>query len=412
MLGKLGILVGGGPAPGINGVISAVTIEAVNRGREVVGIRDGFRYLVRGDISQVDTLTIEEVSRVHLQGGSILGTSRENPTKSPEKMRNAIQAIERLGIDALVTIGGEDTASSAYQLEVAAKGRLRVVHVPKTIDNDLPLPGNVPTFGFETARHVGTLLVSNLMEDSRTTRRWFFVVAMGRSAGHLSLGIAKAAGATLAVIPEEFPNGTTLDALCAILEGSIIKRLAMGREYGLAVIGEGVAERLKLDDVGAADEIRRDEHGHVRLAEIGFAEMLKRHVEKTLKARGLTVAITDKNVGYELRSASPIPFDAEYTRDLGYAAVKFIHESGAGAMIAVTGGKTVPIPFREMVDEGTGRSRLRLVDLRSDGYEVAQRYMIRLRREDFEDPAELKRLAQAARMSTEAFIERYRPIAV
>ena len=148
-------------------------------------------------------LAIDDVSRVHLLGGSMLGTSRENPTTSPEATRAVIETLQQAGITHLVTIGGDDTALSSRYVSEHSTGAIRSVHVPKTIDNDLPLPPHVPTFGFQTARHVGVELVRNLMEDARSTRRWYIVVAMGRKAGHLALGIGKAAGATLTIVAEE-----------------------------------------------------------------------------------------------------------------------------------------------------------------------------------------------------------------
>jgi ATP-dependent phosphofructokinase / diphosphate-dependent phosphofructokinase len=162
---KLAILVGGGPAPGINSVISAATIKAINEGFEVLGIQDGFKWLVRRDVSHVRPLSIDDVSRIHLRGGSILGTARENPTKSEESMAAVVDTLKSLGVTRLVTIGGDDTALSSST--VAARSDIRTVHVPKTIDNDLPLPAHIPTFGFQTARHVGVELVQNLMEDAR-----------------------------------------------------------------------------------------------------------------------------------------------------------------------------------------------------------------------------------------------------
>src|SRR6266404_614482 len=222
--GKLAILVGGGPAPGINGVISAATIEGINQGFKVVGIRDGYRWLAKGDTEHAVRLSIEGVKGIHLRGGSILGTSRTNPTKSEASMRNVISALEELGVVALVSIGGDDTAFSASQVYKQAGGAIRVAHVPKTIDNDLPLPGSTPTFGFETARHVGVSIVQNLIKDARTTLRWHLIVSMGRAAGHLALGIGKAAAVTLTLIPEEFhQRSVTLEEVCDIVTGSVLK---------------------------------------------------------------------------------------------------------------------------------------------------------------------------------------------
>ncbi|MCK4257204.1 6-phosphofructokinase, partial [candidate division WOR-3 bacterium] len=200
----LAIIVGGGPAPGINGVISSVTIEAINLGKKVMGIIGGFRYISRGREDKIMELMVSDVSRIHDDGGSILGTSRVNPTKDIEKMKNVLQLLQKYEVKYLVTIGGDDTATTASKIADAVCGKIKVAHVPKTIDNDLPLPDNMPTFGFETARYAGTKVVSNLMEDAKTITRWYFVITMGRYAGHLALGIGKSAGATLTIIPEEF----------------------------------------------------------------------------------------------------------------------------------------------------------------------------------------------------------------
>jgi len=217
----LALLVGGGPAPGINGVISAATIEARNRGARVIGVLDGFEWLSRGDTGHVMPLEIRDVSRIHFRGGSILRTSRTNPTKDAAKLENVVRALRELGVRWLVTIGGDDTAFSASRVAAQAGGALSVVHVPKTIDNDLPLPGGIVTFGFETARHVGVSLVETIMEDARATSRWYLLVAMGRKAGHLALGIGKAAGATLTLIPEEFAGEKLrLTRLADVIEGS------------------------------------------------------------------------------------------------------------------------------------------------------------------------------------------------
>src|SRR5688572_18663686 len=232
--GRLAVVVGGGPAPGINGVISAVTIEAINNGLEVIGFRDGFKWLAQGISDRHRILHIDDVSGVHLRGGSILGTSRTNPTKSEAQMKNVLKVFEELGITALVSIGGDDTAFSASHVYRAGAGKIHVAHVPKTIDNDLPLPGSAPTFGFETARHLGVHIVRNLAEDAKTTSRWYLIVSMGRAAGHLALGLGKAAAATLTIIAEEFRGRqVNFGELSDIIIGSIIKRRANGSHYGV-----------------------------------------------------------------------------------------------------------------------------------------------------------------------------------
>src|SRR5215831_14730169 len=186
---------------------------------DVIGVRDGFEGLMRGDVEHVTPLTIEAVSRIHFRGGSFIGISRANPTSDPKHLENVVSSLLHLDVTALLTIGGDDTAFSAMKLEEKAQGRIHVVHVPKTIDNDLDLPPTVDTFGFQTARHYGSEIVKNLMVDAKTTSHWFFVIAMGRKAGHLALGIGKAAGSTLTLIPEEFPKPLRLKTIVDTLVG-------------------------------------------------------------------------------------------------------------------------------------------------------------------------------------------------
>ena len=403
----IGILVGGGPAPGINAVISAATIEALNQGFEVIGILDGFKRLVRRDSTALRPLSIDDVSRVHLLGGSILGTSRENPTKSAAATQAVIEMLRDARITHLVTIGGDDTALSSRYISEHS-GAIRSVHVPKTIDNDLPLPLHVPTFGFQTARHVGVELVRNLMEDARSTRRWYIVVAMGRKAGHLALGIGKAAGATLTVVAEEYASQyVPFATICDVVEGAIIKRRAMGRHFGVAVLAEGLIDKLDPAELVELEDVERDEHGHVRFAEVDLARKVKAEVQGRLSERGLRVTITNKNVGYELRCADPIPFDAEYCRDLGHGAVRFLLDGGSGAMVSVQGGRLVPIPFGDLVEPESGKTKVRLVNIDSEGFRVARAYMIRLEAEDFAHAAWVDRLADAAHLSPGAFRQHF-----
>ena len=404
---KLAILCGGGPAPGLNSVIGAATIRARVEGLDVIGIRDGFEWIMQGDIDHVTPLTIDGVSRIHFRGGSYIGIARANPSKSPALLENTVLSLLRLNVSQLITIGGDDTAFSAMKLAEHAEGRLRVVHVPKTIDNDLDLPAHIDTFGFQTARHYGVEIVKNLMVDAKTTTRWYFVIAMGRTAGHLSLGISKAAGATLALIPEEFTPPLRLKVIVDSLVGAIIKRMSYGRRDGVAVIGEGVVLHVLEDDLAELKDVERDDHGHVRIAEVNIGEILKAQVTKRLREFGLKTTIVAKNIGYELRCADPIPFDMEYTRDLGYCAAKYILSGGTNAMVSMQAGHFVPIPFKDMLDPKTGRARCRRVDTNSTRYHIARRYMIRLRKDDFQDPHELAKLAATAGLSLEEFKQEF-----
>jgi len=405
--GLIGIVVGGGPAPGINGVISSATIEAINHGKKVIGIVGGFKPLLEGDTKSIIHLTIDLVSRLHTTGGSILKTSRDAPGDVKKNFKTLMSTLKKIGIKNLITIGGEGTLFMAKWIEQEARGSINVVHMPKTIDNDIPLPGGFSTFGYQTARHVGVEIVKNIMEDAKTMGRWYFISTMGRHTGHLALGIAKAAGATIALIPEEFPEKKlSFKKAADILTGSIIKRLSMGRDHGVAIMAEGISEKFHIEELSQYEDIERDEKGGIRLSDIQLGRVLKNFVIETLKSLGINATIVDKNIGYELRAAEPIPFDIEYTRNLGYGAVHFLLRGGTGALITFYEGNLRPIPFVELFDYNTGKVKMRYVDMTSQSYEVARNYMIRLEKEDFQGER-LKNIARATNLTPEEFKERF-----
>lgn len=411
---RYGILVGGGPAPGINSVISAVTIEASKRGHSVIGIYDGFKHLMSGQ-TDIEFLTISKVTRIHRQGGSILRTSRANPTKKEEHLRTTVETLKDIGITHLVTIGGDDTLFSATQVAEYSKKylnyELNFCHVPKTIDNDLPLPPGIRTFGFETARSEGARMVHTYFSDARATGRWFVVVAMGRKTGHLALGIGKSASATVTLIPEEFRGRISLKLVVDLLAGSVFKRLAMGRPHGVAIVAEGFlefideAELAKL--VTSHQSIEHDEHGHLRLAELNFSDILKFAMKQRLEEFGIDIRVVDQEIGYELRCVEPVAYDIDYTRNLGFGAVKFLEEGNTGAMISIQGDRFVPLTFEDLKDPNTGKTRVREVDTNSLSFQIAKEYMIRLEKSDFEDPEMLKKLASAAHISSEEFKKQF-----
>ncbi|MGD2108634.1 MAG: 6-phosphofructokinase [Phycisphaerae bacterium] len=428
----LGIVVGGGPAPGINGVIGAAAIEAINNGLKVVGFYDGFRHLSDEAFDPTEhtiELQIKGMSRIHFDGGSILRTARasllnQDALKTSTVVEPAAQSVARvcerfkqLGLTHLLTIGGDDTALSARFVSDALGGRMRVIHVPKTIDNDLPLPGDIPTFGFTTAKHLGSTIVANLMEDSRTTRRWYIVVTMGRNAGFLALGIGKSAGATLTLIPEEFADSTSVMEIADILEGAMLKRRIMGRPDGVAVLAEGLSyklgDRAELSRLLGKD-VPVDAAGHPRLAEVPLAQLLKHELQRRFSERGDKITIVNHRLGYELRCARPTTHDLGYTRDLGHGGVRLLLDSTrevpAGAMVTMQDGNLVPVPFEDMIDPETNRTRIRHVDLDSYSYAVARAYMIRLEKGDFDSPAMLASLAAEAQMTPRQFRAHYEQV--
>jgi 6-phosphofructokinase 1 len=234
---------------------------------------------------------------------------------------------------------------------------------------------------------------------------------MGRQAGHLALGIGKAAGATLTLIAEEFPQPVVpFGAIVDVVEGSIIKRRAMGHHHGVAVLAEGLIGKLDPDEIAELEDVERDEHGHIRMAEVDLARKVKVELQGRFLRRGIKLTITNKNLGYELRCADPIAFDAAYCRELGYHAVRFLAGGGSGAMITVQDGRAVPIPFAHM-RTAEGRTRVRNVDIGSESYRVAREYMLRLEADDFADPAFVERLAEAAGSSADELRARFNPAA-
>jgi 6-phosphofructokinase 1 len=399
---RIGIIVGGGPAPGTNGVISAVAIEAIRIGCVPIGFTDGFDWLAQRYTDEQHELTIQEVSRIDRDGGVILGTSRRDITESAEAFDNTVAALSKLKVDAVVCIGGDDMVRSAAAL--ASRSSIHVVQVPKSIDNDLRMPLPVPTLGYETARHNGVALLKSLMEDAKTTGRWYLGVTIGRPSGHQALGIGKAASATCTIIPEEFPGDVvTLDEIVDVVEGSIIKRRAMGKPYGVALLAEGLVDRFSPREIAELQDADRDAHGNVRVTEIDLGRKVKNEVQVRLERRGVKVTIVDKTIGYELRCAPPIPIDAEYARDLGYAAVIHLQQGGPSALITIQGGECRPIPFAEVLDQGSGRGLRRAVDTSTESYQVARKYMVRLGAADFRDEAWVGKLATAGGFDAAGF---------
>ncbi|MCY4263073.1 MAG: 6-phosphofructokinase [Candidatus Dadabacteria bacterium] len=406
---NVGIIAAGGPAPGINGVISSATIEARNRGRKVIGILDGFKWISRGDTSKVLNLDIQNTSRIHTTGGSIIGISRQNPLATDETFRNTISSIEKLGIGNLITIGGDGTMFLAKTLHEHFKGKVKIAHLPKTIDNNIVLPDYIATFGFETARDVGAKIMNNIMEEAKTTGRWFLVITMGRRTGHLALGIGQSVGATITIIPEDFEEKRVpLEKIVAILEGSIIKRMSMGREYGVAILAEGILDMIDPVDLGLMD---KDSLGRIKYADVNFGQLLKNTLSEKLYEKGVEAELVHKRLGYEMRSANPIPFDVDYTRKLGYCAVKYLLSGeGDGALVYVRRGKIQATPFQELLDKKTNSIKVRYMDKTTEAYEVAQKYMIKLVRNDLETPAILEKLSRQTSLSSNEFREYFAKI--
>ena len=405
---RIGIVVGGGPAPGTNAVIAATVIEAVKLGCTPIGFHDGFHFLAQRYTDEQHEMTIDEVSRAHLTGGVMLGASRTDVGADAARLGNAVDALRKLAIDGLVAVGGDDLVRSVVAVERQSGGRIRVALVPKSIDNDLAIPSQLPTLGFETARHVGVQLVKNLMEEARTGGRWYLAVTMGRPTGHLTLGIGKAVSATCTVIPEEFVGGVvSLADVADIVEGSIIKRRAMGKSYGVAILSEALVERFDPREVAELEDVDRDAQGNIRVTEVDLGRKVINEVTLRLERRGIKVSMVDKTIGYELRCAPPLPMEAEYARDLGYAAVRNLVAGGPSAVITLQNGAPRAIALADCVDPTTGKGLRRAVDVRGYDYRVARRYMVRLEQSDFADAEWVVALAAAGGMTPQQLRDRF-----
>lgn len=373
---NFGIVVSGGPAPGINSVISSSVIEANNRGYQVKGLVNGFRDIMSGEPGAVVPLKADQVANIYNKGGSILGTSRFNPLKDVEHREKFIQALHHHEIDKLIVIGGEGSAYLSLQLSKLYPD-LAIVHVPKTIDNDLILPNKYPSFGFETALHAGTKIVETLREDARTCRRWYITTAMGRKAGFLALGIGLASGATSTLIPEEFAGTKpTARDMASILFSTMRKRIAMKKNYGVVILAEGILDCIAPEKDDLLSSCERDELGRIRYSQLELGDVLIPILKEMLKEANLDSHMVRKNIGYELRCCEPISFDIEYTKFLGYGAVQHILGGHSGIMVTRDFDKLGFIPLQSM--EGTeGLITSRTVDLSSDLYRVSRSFMIR-----------------------------------
>ena len=318
-------------------------------GVEVVGIRDGFEWIMQGDIDHVTAARPSKPSAASTSAAARTSASRA-PTRprSPALLENTVHSLLRLNVSQLITIGGDDTAFSAMKLAEHAAGRLRVVHVPKTIDNDLDLPPHIDTFGFQTARHFGVEIVKNLMVDAKTTSRWYFVIAMGRKAGHLALGIGKAAGATLTLIPEEF-------AAAAPAEDD--RRHAGRRDHQAPELRPPRRRRGHRRRASSSTSIRSDlaelegsrarRARPLRIAEVNIGEILKAQVAAA--PEGARHQDDDRRQEHRLRAALRRP---DSVRHGVHARPRLLRgevprlSGGNAAMVSMQGGHFVPIPFK------------------------------------------------------------------
>jgi 6-phosphofructokinase 1 len=364
------ILCAGGPAPGINTVISSVTKIFNKNGYNVIGLNGGYKSLF-ADEPAFEYLDFEYADQIYSRGGSALKMSRYKPKDDEFK----VDFFKKNNVKLLVTIGGDDTASTANRLaKFLAKEKMDVknIHVPKTIDNDLPLPEGTPTFGYHSAKEEGVRLSTTIYEDARTSGNWFVVSAMGREAGHLAFGIGTACHYPMIIIPEMF-NKTkmTFDKITRMVVSSMVKRRILGIDYGVAMISEGVFHFMSDEEIiDTGINFTYDEHGHPELGNVSKSHIFNMLTQQHLKGLRITVKSRPEEIGYELRCCRPIAYDLSYATRLGLGVYSLFIKGETGCMTTIDrGGNISPLYLKDVEDEN-GKVKPRLVNMESESVQV------------------------------------------
>jgi len=363
-------LCAGGPAPGINTVVSSVTKIFNNNGFNVLGINGGYKSLFSEEPA-FEFLDFDYADQIYSRGGSALKMSRYKPKDEEFK----VDFFKKNNVRLLVTIGGDDTASTANRLTKFLAGQkldVKNIHVPKTIDNDLPLPEGTPTFGYHSAKEEGVRLSSTIYEDARTSGNWFVVSAMGREAGHLAFGIGTACHYPMIVIPEMF-NKTkiTFDKIVRLVVSSMVKRRILGIDYGVAMISEGVFHFMSDEEIiETGINFTYDDHGHPELGNVSKSHIFNMLTQQHLKTLRIIVKSRPEEIGYELRCCRPIAYDLSYATRLGLGVYSLFKKGETGCMVTIDrGGNISPLYLKDVEDEN-GKVKPRLVNIESEQVQV------------------------------------------
>ena len=370
------ILCGGGPAPGMNSVSMSVAKTFITKGFRVIGLHGGYSGLFSKN-ARTEDLTFAIADRYFNRGGSYLEMSRFKPTDADFENNFNLDLFKDNNIKLLVTIGGDDTASTANRISkfLAAKGYpIANIHCPKTIDNDLPLPANAPTFGYNSAKNEGAHLARTVYEDARTSGNWLVISAMGRTCGSLALGIGEATHCPMTIIPEMF-NKTEicLDKVVKLSISAILKRKVMGINYGTIVAAEGLFHEFKAEEMEAAGvRFSYDDHGHPELGKVSKAVLFNDLLEAEFKKIGLKVKSRPVEIGYDVRCQDPVAYDLTYCTELAMGVYQLYSEGKTGCMVYVDAyGNVSPLYLADLQDPNTGKIPPRVVDINAG---TAQNY--------------------------------------
>ncbi len=377
----IAILTGGGPAPGMNTVVGSVAKVFLSQGYRVIGLHKGYSSLFTSEPEMME-IDFKEADDMFNRGGSVVVMSRYKPTAEDFEKRFNLDLFKENNIKLLVTVGGDDTASTANRVAKFLMEKsypISNIHVPKTIDNDLPLPNNMPTFGYESAKHGGTEIATVVYEDARTSRNWFIVAAMGRSAGHLAFSIGAACHYPMIVIPEMF-NKTeiTIDKIVNLVISAMIKRKVMGMDYGAVVISEGVFHALSDEEIKKSGiHFSYDDHGHPELGKVSKAHIFSEMIDNKLEQIKLKVKCRPVEIGYEVRCDTPTAYDRQYCTLMGLGVYKLFAAKHTGCMVYVnTNGDVSPLFLKDLQDPITGKILPRLVDIEGESIQAIIRNMM------------------------------------
>ena len=370
------IICGCGPAPGMNSVSMSVAKTFLTKNFRVIGLHGGYSGLFSKN-ARTEDLTFAIADRYFNRGGSYLEMSRFKPTDADFENNFNLDLFKDNNIKLLVTIGGDDTASTANRISkfLAAKGYpIANIHCPKTIDNDLPLPAHAPTFGYNSAKNEGAHLARTVYEDARTSGNWLVISAMGRTCGSLALGIGEATHCPMTIIPEMF-NKTEicLDKVVKLSISAILKRKVMGINYGTIVAAEGLFHEFKAEEMEAAGvHFSYDDHGHPELGKVSKAVLFNDLLEAEFKKIGLKVKSRPVEIGYDVRCQDPVAYDVTYCTELAMGVYQLYSEGKTGCMVYVDSyGNVSPLYLADLQDPATGKIPPRVVDINAG---TAQNY--------------------------------------
>ena len=371
------ILCGGGPAPGMNSVSMGVAKTFLSKGYRVIGLHGGYSGLFSKD-ARIEDLDFSIADRYFNRGGSYLEMSRFKPTDEDFEKRFNLDLFKDNNIKLLVTIGGDDTASTANRISkfLANKNyHIANIHCPKTIDNDLPLPANAPTFGYNSAKNEGAHIARTIYEDARTSGNWLIISAMGRTCGSLALGIGEATHCPMTIIPEMFnKTQVTLDKIIRLTVSAILKRKVMGVSYGTVIAAEGLFHNEEVAKEAAEEGIHfsYDEHGHPELGKISKAVLFNELLEKKIAKIGLKVKSRPVEIGYDVRCQDPVAYDLTYCTERAMGVYQLFSEGKTGCMVYVDAyGNVSPLYLSDLQDPETGKIPPRIVDINAG---TAQNY--------------------------------------